>query len=210
MQNLGLSEEELRAVTRRAEEIAAASASAGSLEASYDSCLRAMVEMGVPQEAALQALREHLNLHAADVEPGQRVFAPAADGFLYPATVESVQGGTAQVRFAAGGHAECQARDLHPFSLTPGTIVSACWKGDDSWYAARVRTWDAEKERVKVVYRLDGAVETVPLTRLRLAPPERTKRAHALQWASSPGLDLLLKLTAGGVLGFLLGRLFGG
>lgn len=210
MQSFRLSEEELAQVTRRAEEITAQGAGGSRLEETYAAYLRATDELGIPREAVLQALREQLDIHEMSIEPGLRVFAPSSDGFWYAATVESVDKQGVSVRFDAGGTHVCESTELRPLSLVPGTVIHGCWGGDHRWYAARIRRDDAEKNQVTVVYRMDGVVEILPLERIRLFSAKRREGRGPLQWASLPLLDLALKLSAGGALGFLLARLLGG
>ena len=203
MNQLQLNEEELSQTTRRAFELAAVGQDATTLEKKYSDYIRATEELGVPREAVLQALREQLNVHEMEVESGQRVFAPSADGFWYCATVTQVNGEQIKVRFDSGGETTCERIRLRPFSLAPGMIVHGCWKGDDSWYAARIRSYNPEKDKVEVVYRMDGTVETLPLKRIRLFS-DRPIARQAYSLVGNPFLDLALKFVAGGVAGYLL------
>ena len=207
MLKLQLSDEELAQTTRRAGEIAtqiAISGSSSAIEEQYAGYLQATEEVGIPREAALQALREQLQIHEMVLEPGSRVFAPSADGYWYAATVKLVAQHRVTVAFDVGGEHTCDIGDLKPFSLTPGKIVHACWKGDEGWYGARIRKYDAEKQKVEVVYRMDGTVETVPLKRVRLFAEKPTTQRGAYQLVPNPLLDLFLKISTGGAIGFLL------
>jgi hypothetical protein len=114
-----------------------------------------------------------------------------------------------RVRYDPGGEALCDFTQLRPFSLAPGAIVQGCWGGDNGWYAARVREYDLEKNQATVVYRADGIVEMLPMSRIRLGPPKPRTKLAPIQWVPLPVLDLLLKLSAGGLIGFLLARLLG-
>jgi hypothetical protein len=210
MPELRLGQEELSRTLSRAQEIAAAGPAASPLEERFAAYLQATDELGLPREAVIQALKEQLDIQHLEVVAGGRVFAPSADGFSYTATVVAEEKGGVKVRFDAGSEAVCDLTELRPFSLTPGTIIEGCWKGDDGWYAARVRKYDAEKGRVTVVYRADGVVEQLPLDRIRLAPIVRPSSQSRLLWAPVPVVDLALKLLAGGALGFLLARLLAG
>jgi hypothetical protein len=207
MQNLQLDTEELTETTYRAQEIASqieASGGNSALEERYAAYLSAAEEMGIPREAALQALRERLQIHEVSVDEGDRIFAPSADGFWYAATVKSVNKHKATVVFDVGGELTCDVLSLRPFSLAPGTIVHALWKGDQGWYGARVRKYDTEKQRVEVVYRMDGTTETVPLKRIRLFAEGAPSKRSPYQILPSPLLDLLLKVSASGAVGFLI------
>jgi hypothetical protein len=204
MQQMKLSDEELAQTLQRAEQIATRVPHGTALEEKYDAYLRATDEMGIPREAVIQALRERLNIRDMTVEPGTRVFAPSADGYWYVATVTQVDNDRASVRFEAGGEHTCGVDELKPASLLPGTIVHACWTGDDIWYGARIRKYNTDKKKVEVIYRADGTVETLPLDRIRLFASSAEQSRIPFQWAPQPLLDLALKLTAGGVIGFLV------
>jgi len=209
MPQLLLEREELSKVLSRAQEIAAREADGAPLEDRFAAYLQATDELGLPRDAVIQALKEQLSIEDVDTQVGARVFALSADGFHYTAVVVGVEGPKVRVRFDVGGEQLCDMSSLRAFSLAPGTIVNGCWKGDDGWYSARIRQYDAEKGEVTLVYRTDGVVETLPLTRLRLPVPARKSEKSSLQWAASPLLDLALKLGAGAGFGFLITRLLG-
>jgi hypothetical protein len=204
MQQMRLSDEELAQTLQRAEQIAQQAPRGRGLEEKYEAYLKATDEMGIPREAVVQALREKLNIRDMTVEPGTRVFAPSADGYWYMATVKTVTDDRVSVRFEAGGEHTCDVDELKPASLLPGTIVHACWKGDDVWYGARIRKYDAEKKKVEVIYRADGTVESLPLDRIRLFASSAEVSKMPFQWVPQPLLDLALKLAAGGAIGFLV------
>jgi hypothetical protein len=179
------------------------------LEERFAAYLQATDELGLPREAVVQALKEQLSATEVDTTPGTRLFAPSADGFLYSGLVVSTDNGRVRLRFDAGGEQLCELSELRPFALTPGTIVNGCWRGDDGWYVARVREYDAASEEVTLVYRSDGTVETLPLTRIRLPAPTQKKLTSPFQWVPVPLFDLLLKLGTGVGLGMALARVLG-
>jgi len=210
MPELRLGEPELSQALVRAQEIAAAGPTESPLEQRFAAYLQATDELGLPREAVVQALKEQLGLSDLQLEPGARVFAPSADGYLYAATVQTVEKSGVRVSFDAGGEHLCDYTDLRPFALSPGTIVEGCWREDDTWYGARIRQYDAEKKKATVVYRLDGTVEKLTLDRIRIEREVPATERRSLVWAAAPLVDLVLKLGAGGILGFLLARLLGG
>lgn len=203
MTHLHLTEEELSQTTQRAYEIASTDASATALEQKYAGYIKAAEELGIPRDAVLHALREQLRIHDLEVDLGQRLFAPSDDGHWYSATVTDVRGEQVSVKFDSGGMSVCERIQLRPFSLSPGQIVHACHKGDDTWWAARIRSYDPEKDKVELVYRMDGTVETLPLKRVRLFAPKVSTARRPYAWIQDPFMDLTLKLSAGGVLGYL-------
>ncbi len=207
MHQVQLTEEEVSQTLQRAEEIAAAGTSVPGLEQTYSTYIKAAEELGIPRDALILALRERLDIQMDSVEVGARVFAPSADGFCYAATVSSADNQMATVQFVTGGTATVSISGLKPFSLSPGTIVNGCHKGDDDWWSARVRFYDEGKNEVTIVYRTDGSIEVLPLERIRLPIRARPAARSAWQWLPSPILDLAVKLTAGGVIGFLLAQL---
>jgi hypothetical protein len=204
-----LTEEELGETLQRAREISAQTAGPVLPDAELQAYLQAGEEVGVPQEALLQALRERQLAAPVELRVGELAFAPSADGHLYPAEVLALTDHTASVRFVSGAEHTCARIDLRPLALVPGRKLEADI-ADWGWWGAIVEKYNPEKRKVDIVHDdWTGTKETVPLHRLRLTPkaiaPPQRKTGPAMQSA-------LMKcaLLAGGVgvaAGILLDRL---
>ena len=204
-----LTEDELGETLQRAREISAQTSGPALPNAELQAYLDAGEEMGIPQEALLQALRERELAAPAVLQVGELAFAPSADGHSYPAEILALTDHTASVRFVNGAEHTCARVDLRPLALVPGRKLQADI-ADWGWWGVVVEKFDAAKGKVHIVHDdWYGQKEVVPLHRLRLAPkavkPPPSKSPPALQQA-------LMKcaLVAGGVglaAGILLDRL---
>src|SRR5687767_2232752 len=134
-QHLELSDGELGETLQRAREIAGHSREPDARQGGYEGYLKAAEEVGIPREAVLQALYERLLIPAERYAPGQRVFAPSADGFWYLAEITGLGQHTATVRFLSAGESTCALADLRPASLIPGRKLQADCKGWGWWDA---------------------------------------------------------------------------
>lgn len=205
-----LSNEEVSETLTRAREIAAYSRELDSPEREYDAYLQAAEEMGVPREAMLQALRERMLVPGENMEVGQHVFAPSADGYWYVAELLSTSDHTAKVRFLSSGEHTCALADLRPLGLIPGRKLQADVK-DWGWYKCYVLRHDAEKNKVQVSHD-DWAPqqEWVNLRKLRLTKDHVHPKKTPDTREDTKGIlarAMLLALGFGTVLGFFLDRI---
>src|SRR5688500_18898375 len=102
-----LTETELAETVQRAREIADQGRELATPEARYEDYIHAAEEVGIPREAMLQAIRERVLVPGENLEEGQIVFAPSADGFWYPAELKTLGEQTSTVHFVTGADHTC-------------------------------------------------------------------------------------------------------
>ncbi len=74
-----------------------------------------------------------------DLRIGSEVLAPwGNDGWMYPAVVVSVGGGTAHVAFLDGDEADVSAQLCHHGAIAAGTRIQVNWKGRKTYYFGQV------------------------------------------------------------------------
>ncbi len=150
-----LTPEAVRSVLARAEEIQL-QAGATTSQDEIELVVRAATEAGLSEAAVMQALRERLSLVSDTLAPGHRVFAKSADGYFYPALIDSVHEMTATVKFIAGGEAMVARGDLRPMNLMPGQKVYCPWK-DWGWWNCTIVGFNTLTDELEVS---DGWGET--------------------------------------------------
>src|SRR5688572_7899988 len=96
-----LSDDDLRAVLARAEEIQRGSGRR-EMDAELEAVIGAAEEVGLTRSAMERALREQLHLPGAPPAVGSLVFAESADGNFYVAELLSISGDDARVQFLRG------------------------------------------------------------------------------------------------------------
>ena len=143
-----LSDDELRDVLARAEEIQRAARGAGSVRSEMEAVIGAGEAVGLTRPAVERALRERFEFGAA-AEPGSLVFAQSADGKYYVAEVVSAQDDAVRVRFLRGAQHTVTPEQLRPASFLPGERVVVNWPWWGPWTCTIV-SYDAEKQKVKL------------------------------------------------------------
>lgn len=143
-----LSDEELRDVLTRAEEIQRGARTADTMQAEFEAVIGAGEAVGLSRVAIERALRERVNL-AAPPTPGSRVFAQSADGKFYVAEVVSGDEHSIRVQFLRGSEHTVTAEQLRPCSLLPGEKVIVNWPWWGPWKCTIV-SFDAARQKVKL------------------------------------------------------------
>ena len=195
-----ISEEEMRRTLQRAQEIHQSL----SPESEHDEMfIRAAEEIGISREAMVQAIQERQQETAAARNPGDFVFAPSDDGFLYAGTITSVTGERILVRFLNGSERAYDASQIQPVAFLPGSKVQFKFPGL-GWTTGRVTRYDPIVRTVFVTSIWDTETQERPLSQVRLAPVKPAM--------SSQMQEMLLKVAiatgaTGTALGFLLGHL---
>jgi hypothetical protein len=128
-----LTDEELREVLARAEEIERTSRHSHEMHAELEAVIGAAEEVGLSRPAVERALREVLNLSADLPAPGTLTFATSADGNAYVAEIMSISPAGARVRFLRGGEHVVTPDQLRPCSLIPGERVVTNWPWWGVW-----------------------------------------------------------------------------
>jgi hypothetical protein len=176
----------------------------------YTELICAAEEAGIARDATLQALRERMSLPVQAFEPGRRVFAKSADGHFYAATLESLNGRTANLRFVNGSDHVADMTDLRLFSLTPGQRV---WFNSPSygvWMQSEVVRFNPDSSSVTVNAWYQE--ETVPLEKIRLNKERSPFQPPAFKLRDDMKMAAIgfAGLIAGTGLGIWIARLLGG
>jgi hypothetical protein len=144
-----LSDDELRDVLARAEEIQGNSRTADAMQAEFEAVIGAGEAVGLTRPAVERALRERLALAESPPEPGSLVFAQSADEKFYVAEVVSLAHGAARVRYLRGSEHTVSEEQLRPCTLLPGERVMVNWPWWGPWKCTIV-SFDATRQRVKL------------------------------------------------------------
>jgi hypothetical protein len=193
-----LTDEELRALFARAEEIERAVERDDRWIAEREAVIGAGQEVGLSRQAVEMALSERLSRSPVRPEVGSRVWARSADGKFYLAEVLEVLEEEAQVRFLRGSDHRLRLEDLRPGVFLPGERIGVHWPMWGPW-TCTVVAYDATKGRVKLSDGW-GSTRTFAVSEVWLAPPgdliSSRRRMHTILLAGGAAL--------GGVIGSLL------
>src|SRR5687767_11509137 len=143
-----LSDDELRDVLTRAEEIQRSSRPVDTMQSEMEAVIGAGEAVGLERVAIERALRERFDV-AAPPTPGSLVFAQSADGKYYVAQVVSASTDSARVRFLRGSEHTVTLDQVRPCAFLPGEKVVVNWPWWGPWTCA-VISYDAAKEKVKL------------------------------------------------------------
>lgn len=141
-----LSDDELRDVLARAEEIQRGGRSIDTIQAEMEVVIGAGEAIGLARPALERALRERF---AVASSPGSLVFAQSADGKYYVAEVISVGADSIRVRYLRGSEHTVTPDQVRPCAFLPGEKVVANWPWWGPW-TCTVISYDAAKQKVKV------------------------------------------------------------
>ncbi|NUQ12256.1 MAG: hypothetical protein HUU26_08020 [Gemmatimonadaceae bacterium] len=144
-----LSDDELKAVLARAEEIQATSPSPGAVQAELETIVRAGEAVGLTRAALERAFLERTGVSLLAPTPGMLVFAESADRRCYVAEVVDVQDETVRVRFLRGSEHVVTRDRLRPCTFLPGERVYVDWPWWGPWNCS-VISYDAARGWVKV------------------------------------------------------------
>jgi hypothetical protein len=190
-----LTDEELRDVLARAEEIQRASRHGEEMSAELEAVIGAAEEVGLARPSVERALRERFAL-SAPPKIGSQTFAKSVDGNFYVAEVLSTSAEGVRVRFLRGSEHLVTLDQLRPCAFIPGARVVCDWPWWGQW-TCTVVSYDAVKQRVKVN---DGSgyTRTFPISEVWLDPPPATvvsgarKRVYATLIGAGAGLGALI------------------
>ena len=143
-----LSDDELRDVLTRAEEIQRGARTADTMHAEFEAVIGAGEAVGLSRVAIERALHERVDL-VAPPTPGSRVFAQSADGKFYVAAVVSGDEHSVRVQFLRGSEHTVTTEQLRPCSLLPGEKVIVNWPWWGPWKCTII-SFDAAKQKVKL------------------------------------------------------------
>ncbi len=144
-----LTDEELRSVLARAEEIERATRQGAEWNAEVAAVIGAAEEVGLSRQAVERALTERLNLPVAPPAVGSLAWARSADGKFYVAEVLSLSEEGARVRFLRGSEHRLGLDEVRPCAFIPGERVACNWPMWGPW-TCTVVGYDAAKQRVRL------------------------------------------------------------
>lgn len=144
-----LSDEELREVLARAEEIQRGSRSVDTMQAEMEVVIGAGEAVGLARPAVERALRERFDLAGSLPVPGTLAFAQSADGKYYVAEVVAATTDSVRVRFLRGSEHTVTPDQVRPCAFLPGEKVVANWPWWGPW-TCTVISYDAARHKVKL------------------------------------------------------------
>ena len=192
-----LSDDELRDVLARAEEIERTTRRGSAWDVERAAVIGAGEEVGLSRRAIERALAERFNLPASPPVVGSLSWARSADGKFYVAEVLAVSDDSARVRFLRGGEHQLSLDELRPSAFMPGERVACDWPMWGPW-TCTVLSYDAAKQRVKLSDGW-GYTRSFPISQVWLAPAEAGTGRRRLYIAL-----LTAGATAGAVIGSLI------
>lgn len=172
---MGLTDEEMRAVFARAEEIDRAARRGDEWDAEIKAVIGAGMEVGLSREAVERALAERIDLPAPPPRAGSLAWARSADDKFYVAEVLSVSNEGARVRFLRGSEHELTLDALRPCAFIPGERLVCDWPMWGTW-TCTVVSYDAAKQRVKVSDGW-GQTRTFPISEVWQGPAKADHKA---------------------------------
>ncbi|MFN0179604.1 MAG: tudor domain-containing protein [Gemmatimonadales bacterium] len=190
-----LTDEELRGVLARAEEIERAAREGAEWNAELAAVIGAAEEVGFSRQAVERALAERLNLPAAPPVVGSLTWARSADGKFYVAEVLSTSEEGTRVRFLRGSEHRLALDELRPCAFIPGERVACHWPMWGPW-TCTVIGYDSAKQRVKLSDGW-GYTKTFPLSEVWLArtvadPRAGRKRVYATLLGAGAAVGALI------------------
>ncbi len=197
-----LTDEELRDVLARAEEIQRSSRTPASMRSEFEAVLSAGEAVGLDRPAVERALRERIDVMASPPAPGELVFARSADGRAYVAEVKSVDDHAVRVRFLRGSEGTVTHEQVQSCEFLPGERLTVEWPWWGPW-TCTVVSYIAERGLVELT---DGWGETkwFPIAEVWRNPRKATGRGRIS--ATLLGIGAAAGAAIGSVVTFLLMR----
>jgi hypothetical protein len=171
-----LTDDELRDVLARAEEIQRASRYGVEMNAELEAVIGAAEEIGLARPAVERALRERLDLSVTPPAVGTLAFAKSADDKFYVAEVLSISTDGVRVRFLRGGEHLVSPDQLRPCSFIPGERITCNWPWWGPW-TCTVVAYDAATNYVELSDGW-GSTETFPIAEVWIAPTDKADVAR--------------------------------
>ena len=147
--SMQISDEELRRLLARAEEIQRGSRAGPAWNSELAAVIGAAEEVGIERHAVELAIAERFNVAVAAPAAGDMVWARSVDGKFYAAKVLSASGESARVEFLGGSERSVTPADVRPCALVPGERIVCNWPWWGRWTCTLVK-YDPEKQRVKL------------------------------------------------------------
>jgi hypothetical protein len=191
---MALTDDELRDVLARAEEIQRSTRFGAEWKAEVAAVTGAAQEVGYSRRAVERALSERFSYLLAPPTPGTLIWARSSDGKFYVAEVLSAVEDSADVRFLGGAEHRVTMDQLRPCAFIPGERVVVDWPWWGPWTCSVV-AYDPGKKRVKLSDGW-GTTKTFPISQVWLAPSKADagaarRRVYAML-ASGAGIGALV------------------
>ena len=193
------SQEQLRDVLERAEEIQQRSKTSVELSSDVRHVLEAAEEAGLAREAVMQALQERLGILGSPPAKGDLVFARSSNGRFYAAEILETRDDGIRVSFLGGGQHTLGMDDLRPATLLPGERVVCPWP-DWGFWTCTIITYDAQRQKVRVSDNW-GSEHTFDLSEVFLTPRQDQQSGFGKLMAKVSWLALTGAALAGGAIG---------
>src|SRR5688572_6912643 len=142
--HMPLTDDELRDVLARAEEIQRTSRQGPEWNAELAAVIGAAQEVGLSRQAVERAIHERLNLPARPPDVGTLAWAKSADGKFYVAEVLATSADGARVRYLRGSEHQVGLNELRPCAFIPGQRIVCNWPWWGPWTGTLV-SYDAVK-----------------------------------------------------------------
>ncbi len=194
-----LTDEELRDVLARAEELDRAARDQVERKHELAAVIGAAEEAGFSRQAVERALSERLHLPAKPLVAGDLAWARSTDGRYYAAEVLAVSEESAQVKFLRGSEQRFSPDELRPCAFTPGARITCDWPMWGTW-TCTVVSYDAARQRVRLSDGW-GYTESFPISEVWLSAVSRdAKRAKRRLYATLLGVGA----AAGALIGAII------
>ena len=197
-----LTDDELRDVLTRAEEIQRASLHDAEVSAELEALIGAAEEVGLARAAVERALRERLALPAPPPAVGSLTFAKSADKKFYVAEVLSISTEGVRVRFLRGSEHLVTPDQLRPCAFLPGERVVCNWPWWGPW-TCTVLAYDAVKQRLKLSDGW-GDTKTFPVEEVWLAAARENRGARTRVYTTLIGVGAGVGALIGSIITVLL------
>jgi hypothetical protein len=166
---VALSDEELRAVLERAEEIQRTSRHGEAWNAEVAAVISAGEGVGLSRESVQRAIAERVGVPVEPPAVGALVWARSADGQYYLAEVVASNDAEAHVRFLRGGEHRLALDGVRVASFLPGEKLLVDWP---MWGAAEcvVVAYDAAQQTLQLADSW-GYIKTFHIAEVWRVPP---------------------------------------
>ena len=186
-----LTDEELRDVIARAEEIQRVSRQGDEWNAELAAVIGTAEELGLSRTSIERALSERLDYPVAPPTIGSLVWAKSADGRAYAAEVLGTSDDSVSVRFLRGSDHVLSPDEVRPCALLPGERIMVEWPWWGPWKCT-VISYDRATQRVKLSDG-SGSTKTFPLAETWFAPqksPAEKTKSRAYLWLVGVGAGM--------------------
>ncbi len=175
-----LSDEQLRAVLARAEDIQRSSSVSNAWNTEVQLIVEAAEELGLSRQSIERALAERRDFFPEPPRVGQLTWARSTDGKYYVAQVLGVSSNGATVQFLRGGELNVGADGLRPCAFLPGERIACDWPWWGPWTCSVVG-YEPDSRMVRLNDGW-GASESFHIADVWIAPDKKPVTRSRLLW----------------------------